>query len=196
MTALAAPLTIAHRLAPPALDRRTRAIVLVVGGALLTAVAAQVSLHLPWTPVPVTGQTLAVLLLGASLGMRLGAASQMLYVVLGAIGLPFYADGQGGWTAATGSTAGYLVGFVVAAALVGHLAERRQDRSPMTAMPSILAGTAIIYVLGAGWLALRVGLSGSEAFELGVRPFLAGDAGKVVLIGLGLPAAWRVVGER
>ncbi|MCC6338631.1 MAG: biotin transporter BioY [Acidimicrobiia bacterium] len=167
----------------------------VVGFALLTAVAAQIRFHLPFTPVPVTGQTFAVLLTGAALGMRAGAASQALYLALGLIGLPVYTDFEGGWHAATGSTGGYLVGFVVAAAVVGALAERRQDRSFLTSVPAMLTGTAIIYTLGALWLAHHLDVSLSKAVELGVSPFLIGDAVKLVAAGLLLPVAWRFVGD-
>jgi biotin transport system substrate-specific component len=176
--------------------QRFRTVALVVAFAGLTAVAAQISFHLPWTPVPVTGQTFAVLLSGAALGCRRGAASQLLYVALGAVGLPFYADGDGGWSAATGSTAGYLVGFVLAAAVVGALAERRQDRTMLTSLPAMLAGTAVIYTFGAAWLARSLGVSGAEAVELGVAPFLIGDTVKMAAAGVLFPALWRVVPER
>jgi biotin transport system substrate-specific component len=191
----AAPSTLAFRAGPRSVAV-PRAVVLTVAGALFTAAMAQLTMALPWTPVPVTGQTFAMLLVAATLGMRLGVASQALYVVLGAVGLPFYAGAGGGWSAATGSTAGYLVGFVLAAALVGALAERRQDRSPLTALPAALAGTALIYGCGAAWLAHSLHVSADTALELGVTPFLLGDAAKIVVAGLGLPLAWRLVGER
>lgn len=135
----------------------------------------------------------AVLLSGAALGARRGAAAQLLYVSLGAIGLPFYADASGGWTAATGATGGYLVGFVIAAAVVGRLAEQGEDRRPLTAVAAMLLGSTVIYVLGALWLAHNLDVSASQAVELGVAPFLIGDALKVVMAGLGLPATWRLV---
>jgi biotin transport system substrate-specific component len=172
-------------------------VVLVIGFALLTALAAQISIPLGFTPVPITGQTAAVLLAGCTLGTVRGASSQLLYVALGATGLPFYADGKGGWEAATGSTAGYLIGFVIAAALIGHLAERGQDRQLATAIPAFLAGTAVIYGFGALWLAsfLDVPLTAPagepSAIAYGVAPFLVGDLVKAVLAGLLLPAAWR-----
>ena len=192
--ALSAPNTLARRTG--LVSSRERAALLVVGAALLTALAAQVSFMLPFTPVPVTGQTFAVLLAGTALGSRLGAASQALYVALGAAGLPFYADGEGGWQAATGATAGYLVGFVVAAAVLGLLAERRQDRTVLTAVPAMLMGTAIIYGLGAWWLSIELGVSAAKAVELGVAPFLIGDTVKLAAAGLLLPATWRLVGSR
>lgn len=170
----------------------------VVGFALLTAVLAQVRIPLGFTPVPITGQTFAVLLAGAALGARRGAASQALYVALGAIGLPFFAGGDGGWAVATGPTAGYLVGFVVAAALVGHLAEQGQDRRMASAIPAFVAGTVVIHSLGAAWLAHSLGIpltgeaGASSAISLGVAPFIVGDVVKAAAAGLLLPAAWRL----
>ena len=161
----AAPPTLAFRLGPRTVAA-ARATALVVGGALLTAAAAQLTIHVPWTPVPITGQTFAVLLVAAALGMRLGVASQALYVVLGAVGLPFYAGAEGGWTAATGSTAGYLVGFVLAAAIVGRLAERGQDRSLLTAPAGVRLRQRRHLRLRrgmAGPLARRVGAAGDRA---------------------------------
>ncbi len=194
ITPTTAPRTIAFRIGPRQVDAM-RAAAIVVGGALLTAGFAQLTFHLPWTPVPVTGQTLAVLLVSASVGMRLGVASQALYVVLGAIGLPFYAGGEGGWTVATGVTAGYLVGFVLAAAVVGRLAERGQDRTVLTSLPAMLFGSAIIYGCGATWLSHKLDVTATQAVELGITPFLLGDAIKVGIVGLGLPLAWRLLGD-
>jgi biotin transport system substrate-specific component len=186
-----APLTLVERI--NLTSTRTRTLVAVVGGALLTAAAAQLTFHLPWTPVPITGQTFAVLLTGTALGMRWGATCQALYVVLGAVGLPFYADAKGGWEAATGSTAGYLIGFVLAAAVLGRLAEQRQDRAFLTSLPAMLTGTAVIYLCGATWLAHSINVSAAEAVELGVAPFLIGDAVKLAAAGLLLPTAWRLL---
>lgn len=189
MTATIAP----HTLAAPLASTRARQVALVVGAALVTAVAAQISVPLPGTPVPVTLQTLAVLLTGGALGWRAGAAGQVLYVVLGALGLPFYAGGEGGWQAATGATAGYLVGFVLAAALVGALAERRQDRSILTSLSVMVTGTVVIYLAGVTWLAHAAGISGTKALELGLVPFAVGDVLKAGVAGAFLPAAWRIV---
>jgi biotin transport system substrate-specific component len=165
---------------------------LVVGFALFTALMAQIEIPLWFTPVPITGQTFAVLLAGAALGSTFGATSQLLYVGLGAVGLPFYAGGDGGWEVVTGATGGYLVGFVVAAYLVGLLAERRQDRTVLTAIPAFLAGSAIIYLFGVVWLAGELGVSTTEAMELGMTPFVIGDLVKIVLAGMLLPTAWRL----
>jgi biotin transport system substrate-specific component len=188
MQAVAAPLTLAD-LVPQA---RLRTPALVVGFALLTAIAAQITFPLPWTPVPVTGQTFAVLVSGAALGWRRGSAAQLLYVALGAMGLPFYAEGGSGWTTATGATGGYLVGFVLAAALVGALAERRKDRVVLTAVPAMLAGTAVIYTTGTLWLARSLDVSILKAIDLGIVPFAAGDVVKLAAAGVVLPTAWKL----
>ncbi len=169
---------------------------LVVGFALLTALAAQVRIPLPFTPVPVTGQTLAVLLAGAALGSRAGAASQGLYILLGLGGLPFFQGGNSGWDYATGPTLGYLVGFVVAAAAVGYLAERKHDRTITTALPAFLAGTVVIYGFGVGWLMVALPTDLTDALVKGLVPFVIGDLLKVALAGTLLPAAWKLAGER
>jgi biotin transport system substrate-specific component len=175
-----------------------RDVVAVVGFAFFTAAAAQVSFSLGFTPVPLTGQTFAVLLAGGALGSQRGAASQLLYVAMGAIGLPFYSAGQGGWDVATGSTAGYLVGFIVAAYFVGWLAEHGQDRQLATSISAFVAGSVIIYTLGAGWLAydlnipLTADIGEPSAIAYGVAPFVVGDILKALLAGALLPAAWRL----
>jgi len=194
MTPVAAPLTLADLL--PAV--RWRNAVLVVGGALLTAAAAQVSIPLGFTPVPVSGQTLAVLLVAATLGARRAVLSQSLYWVLGAVGLPFYSGGTGGWSVATGSTFGYFMGFVAAAALVGHLAERGQDRNVVTSFTAMVAGTAVIYLTGVTWLAFTLGVpfyagDGNDAFTMGLAPFLAGDLVKLIVAALATPTVWALV---
>jgi biotin transport system substrate-specific component len=174
---------------------RLRTPVLVLGGALLTAAAAQVSIPLGFTPVPITGQTFAVLLVSAALGWRMAVSSQALYWLMGAVGLPFYADAKSGWSVATGSTFGYFVGFVAAAALVGYLAERGQDRTFATSFTAMSAGTVIIYAFGVGWLAhsLNVPLysaDGKNAFTYGLAPFIVGDLLKMVLAAALTPSAW------
>jgi len=175
----------------------TRDAVLVVGFALLTAVAAQVSIPLGFTPVPLTGQTFAVLLAGGTLGAARGAASQLLYLAMGLV-LPFYADGSKGWDVLSGTTGGYLVGFVIASALVGWMSERGQDRKIGTAIPAFLAGTALIYTLGALWLGHEIDVPFTaaagepSAIAYGVAPFLVGDVIKALLAGVLLPAAWGV----
>ncbi|GAB4497118.1 MAG: biotin transporter BioY [Anaerolineales bacterium] len=176
----------------PRTDQKIHTLVLVSLGAMLLALLAQVRIVLPFTPVPVTGQTLGVLLIGAALGMRKGAASVSLYLALGLAGLPVFTGSGAGISHLIGATGGYLLGFILAAALVGWLAERGYERSFRTALLPFLAGTLIIYLCGALWLAAFVG-SLSKAVALGVTPFLVGDTLKLLLAGGLLPAAWRLV---
>ncbi|MFT3855470.1 MAG: biotin transporter BioY [Ilumatobacteraceae bacterium] len=204
---LTAPRTLADTIGQRALTTTQRNVVLVAGFAVLTAVLAQVRVDLPFTPVPITGQTLGVLLAGAALGWRRGALSQLLYWGAG-IFMPvaWYADDHtgtsisAGWHVATGTTAGYLAGFVLAAAAVGALAERRQDRSLATSIPAMLAGTAIIYACGVAWLAhaiaVPVATGDPNAIGLGLTPFLVGDTIKLLIAGAATPLAWRFVGRR
>jgi biotin transport system substrate-specific component len=177
-----------------------REVSLIGGFALLTAALAQVRVPLGFTPVPVTGQTLAVLLAGATLGARRGASSQLLYWLLGMVGLPFYSNGTGGWSVATGPTMGYLVGFIIAAAVVGRLAEYRHDRHVLTSIAAMTMGSAIIYVCGATWLAIDLGIplaTGEQnAIALGVVPFLVGDVVKMCLAGVATAATWRFINRR
>lgn len=184
---------------PPTARHRAavRAVALTVGFALLTAALAQFELKLSFTPVPITGQTLGVLLAGGTLGWRLGAASQLLYWAFGLVGLPFYAGGTGGWTSGTGATMGYLVGFVVAAGAIGYLAERKQDRNLASSWSAMALGSIIIYTFGAGWLAHKlnvpVATGDTNALTLGVTPFLIGDLIKLLLAGALLPATWATI---
>jgi biotin transport system substrate-specific component len=164
---------------------------LVVSFALLTAAAAQFRVSLPFTPVPVTGQTFAVLLAGGVLGSRAGAASQALYW-LGGLLFPFYAGGGKGWEVATGATGGYLVGFIIAAWVVGSLAERGQDRTVASAIPALLVGAVAIHLFGVPWLAHARNIPWQEAVALGSVPFVIGDLVKVALAGLLLPGAWQL----
>jgi biotin transport system substrate-specific component len=177
--------------------RRTAVtIALMFAFALLTAAAARlVVIHLPFTPVPITGQTFAVLLGGAALGSWAGAGSQLIYVAMGAAGLPFFADGNGGWDYATGATFGYLIGFIAAAWVVGFLAERHQDRKVWSAIPAFLTGNAVIYLLGVSWLLLTIEAISTweEALTAGLLPFIAGDVLKIVLAGFLLPISWKLV---
>lgn len=167
---------------------------LMVGFALLTALAAQLRFHIPGTPVPVTGQTFVVLLAGAALGSRAGAGSQVIYWLMGALGLPVFAQANGGWEAATGATFGYLFGFVAAAWLVGALAEHGKDRTVRTAIPAFLAGNLVIYAFGVPWLMYSIPALDTIAAALaaGFFPFIAIDAMKIALAGFALPVAWKL----
>jgi biotin transport system substrate-specific component len=170
--------------------------VLVLAGAALVAVAAQLEFHLPGTPVPITGQTFAVLLVGASLGAVRGGASLMLYFLAGLVGAPVYSGGEEGWSIVQGATGGYLIGFVVAAAVVGWLAERRWDRRFSSAVAAMLTGNVIVYAFGLPWLARVVDLGFEDTLAQGLAPFVPGDLLKLYLAAALLPAAWRLVGSR
>ena len=166
---------------------------LVAGGAAFVALAAQIEFHLPFTPVPITGQTFAVLLVGASLGAVRGVASLALYLAVGLLGAPVYAGGEGGWEWFSGATGGYLVGFLVAASLTGWLAEQRWDRRFSSAVAALLCGNVVIYLFGLPWLARVAGAGFEKTLELGLYPFVIGDLVKLYLAGALLPAAWRIV---
>lgn len=175
---------------------RVTSVVLVVAAAALTALAAQWEIHVPFTPVPITGQTFAVLLTGAALGSTLGASGQFLYVAAGAAGLPIYSGGAAGWDEARAvGTSGYLIGFIVAAAVVGFMAERRQDRTFPTMFTAFVLGSFVIYVFGVGGLMLTFDMTLNEAIAAGVVPFVLGDLIKAAAAGLLLPATWKLVGE-
>ena len=175
----------------PTVKESTRGLLLVTAGALFVAALSQVRIPLPFTPVPLTGQTFAVLLVGAALGAKRGLGSLSLYLALGALGLPFFAGGASGLTYMSGPTLGYLVGFVAAAALTGFLAEHGLDRRIPTALIAFIAGQALIYLFGIAWLTLLLGFQ--KALMAGLVPFLLGDALKIGAAALALPAAWKLV---
>jgi biotin transport system substrate-specific component len=140
-------------------------VLLVLAGTGFVALAAQVKISLSFTPVPITGQTFAVVLVGASLGALLGLASLGLYLFVGALGAPIYAEGQGGWDVLTGPTGGYIVGFCCAAALVGWMAQQRWDRRFNSAVAAMLTGNVVIYLFGLPWLGPR-GDAGSGSLSV------------------------------
>jgi len=166
---------------------------LVVGSAALVGVAAQVAVPIPGTPVPVSGQTFAVLLAGAALGWGRAALGMVLYLAAGLAGVPWFAEGSSG---AGSPSLGYVLGFVVAAAVVGRLAERGGDRTPVRTVGTMLVGTVIMYAAGVPYLMAALGVDLGRALELGVAPFLIGDALKVLLAAGLLPTAWRLLGTR
>ncbi len=164
---------------------------LIVIGSLFVALLAQVSIPLPFTPVPITGQTFAVLLVGAVLGSKRGAASLILYTIEGVAGLPVFAGGLSGLARLFGPTGGYLLGFIAAAYVVGLLAERGLDRSWRTSLLPFAVGTLIIYLCGVTWLAAFIGFD--KALVGGLYPFIVGDLIKLVLATIALPSAWVLV---
>lgn len=168
---------------------RVRDALLVVAGAGLTGLAAQVAIHTPLSPVPFTLQTLAALLVGASLGSTRGVLSMLIYLAAGVAGVPWFAAGSHG----LGATFGYIVGFVAAAAVVGALARRGSDRRVLTTVLLMAVGSAVIYLIGASWLAVSLNLGPAAAFRLGVLPFLLGDALKAAVAAVVLPGAWKLL---
>lgn len=191
-------LTLVDAVRPDALSRQ-RDILLVVAFGTLMGALAQIAVPLPFTPVPVTGQTLGVLLIGALLGSRRGGAALLVHLAEGLAGLPVFAEGNTAWTLTRmgvptiiGPTAGYLFAFPVAAFVVGWLAERGWDRRPLTAAGAMLVGQAVIYAGGLSWLSFYVGVA--SAIPLGMAPFLPGDAVKLALAAAALPGGWQLLG--
>jgi len=183
------PLVLAD-LVPGAL---VRDVVLVTGAAGLVGLLAQVSFHLSFTPVPVTGQTFGVLLSGTALGWKRGTAAMVFYGAAGLAGVPWFAAHASGYV---GASFGYVVGFVLCAAVCGWLAERRADRRLATSIPAMLAGEVALYGLGVVWLAVDLHVGPGRAIALGLAPFVAGDALKAVAAALLTPGAWKLVRHR
>ncbi|HUY48921.1 MAG TPA: biotin transporter BioY [Streptosporangiaceae bacterium] len=183
------PLVLADLL-PGSLVRDT---VLVVGAAAFVGVLAQISIHLSFTPVPITGQTLGVLLAGTALGWRRAGAAMILYAVAGLAGVPWFAGHTSGYV---GASFGYIVGFIAAAVLCGYLAERGADRSVLRSVPAMLAAEIVIYAIGLTWLAIDLHLGASATIQDGFTPFVAGDAIKAAIAAGLLPGAWWLAGNR
>lgn len=170
---------------------------LVGAGTALVAASAQVVI--PWHPVPFTGQTFAALLVGGLLGMRRGALSLGLYLVLGALGAGVFQEGRGGWDMIAGPTGGYIVGFVLAAGLVGLLAERGADRRVGTTVAALALGNVAIYAVALPWLAAwtppgaDTPLGWEAAYRSGLEPFVLGDLAKLMAAAVLLPGGWALV---
>lgn len=172
--------------------RLTVEMLLVLGGSLVVAASAQLRIDLPFTPVPITGQTFAVLLVGAALGARRGALSMAVYLIQGAAGLPVFSGGNCCMPVLAGPAGGYLLSYPLAAGVVGWLAERGWDRKVATTALAMLAGNLVIYASGLPWLALFVG---DQVLAAGLIPFIPGDIFKLILAAIALPAAWKLVGR-
>jgi len=169
-----------------------RDVLLVIGAAGLVGALAQISIHLSFTPVPITGQTLGVLLSGTALGWKRGTAAMALYGVAGLAGVPWFAGHASGYV---GASFGYIVGFILCSALCGYLAERGADRSVLKSVPAMVAGEIVMYGVGVAWLAVDLHVGPGRAISLGLTPFLAGDAIKAALAALMLPGAWKLAGR-
>ena len=178
------------------LSSRARHVALILAGALLIYLSALVVIPIPGNPVPITGQTFGVLLVGGALGFRRGLAAVLLYLLLGVVGLPFFAEGKGGVSVILGASGGYLIGFILAGALVGRLAELGWDRHLAGAVGAMVIGNALIYVVGLPWLAFVAHLDAMTAVQKGLVPFIFGDILKLILAAVVFPAAWWVVGRR
>lgn len=185
-----------ERLLPRSRSSWLAELTLILLSSLFIAALAQV--RIPLQPVPVTGQTFAVLLVGMALGSRRGALAVLTYLGMGAAGLPFFTGAQSGLAYMGGPTGGYLVGFVAAAWLVGWLAERGWDRSLLKTLAAMALGNLAIYLFGVAWLSRIVGgfVGDGGALALGLYPFLLGDALKALAAALLLPGAWRFIGEK
>lgn len=166
---------------------------LVLGGAGLVGLLAQISIHLAFTPVPITGQTLGVLVTGTALGWRRGVAAMLLYATVGLLGVPWFAGHASGYV---GASFGYIIGFVLCALTCGALGERGSDRSLRGSIPVMVIGEIVMYGVGVTWLAFDLHVGAGKAIALGLTPFLAGDAIKAALAALLLPAAWKLAGPR
>jgi biotin transport system substrate-specific component len=186
--------TLSSRLAP---DSWISNVVLVAAGTALMAISARFSHQFSFSTVPISGQTFAVLLIGALYGSRLAAATMIAYLAEGASGMPVFASGHGGIAAIATPSGGYLFGFIIAAFVVGWFAERGWDRSRWIVLPMLL-GTAILYVPGLIWLHQQFDVVGkpitwSTALDYGLWPFVAGDLAKLVAASLAVPAGWSIV---
>lgn len=186
------PIRISERL-----HTRARHVALILIGTALIAVTARIYFLVPGNPVPFTGQTFGVLLVAGALGFRRGLAASALYLLIGALGLPVFAEGKQGVDIILGVTGGYLVGFVVASAIVGRLAELGWDRNLVGATGAMLIGSAAIYAIGVPWLAVTA-FDGDlrVAVEQGLAPFLLWDAVKLAFAAATFPIAWWFVGRR
>jgi len=168
-------------------------VALIISGSLLIALCAQVAILLPFSPVPVTGQTFAVLMIGALLGARRGCLAVIAYIIEGAGGLPVFALGRGGFAVLLGPTGGYLIGFVAASYITGLLAERGWDRRIGTTVLAMVSGNVAIYAFGLSWLCCLMGVNRS-VLVAGLYPFVAGDLLKITAAAILLPSGWKLLG--
>ena len=162
---------------------------LVIGGAAFVGLFAQISIPVAGSPVPVTGQTFAALTVGAALGLQRGGAALLLYLVAGMVGMPWFADHSSGFSM---PSFGYIIGFVLAAALVGAIANRGGDRNPVPTVGTMLVGNVIIYAIGVPYLMWNLHIGLGTAWDIGMKNYLFGDALKILLAAGCLPLAWRV----
>jgi biotin transport system substrate-specific component len=191
-------ITLADFLVPIRVGERTptllRHVALILSGTAFVALCAQV--YIPTLPVPFTGQTFGVLLVGGALGFRRGVLALLLYLLIGAVGLPVFAQGKAGLAIVQGASGGYIIGFVLAAAIVGRLAELGWDRKVGGSIAAMAIGTAVIYAIGVPWLKVTTGLSWETAVAEGMTKFLLWDAAKLAVAAGIFPLAWWLIGRR
>ena len=168
-------------------------LILIVMGSLVVAAVAQITINLPFSPVPITGQTFAVLLIAMLMGAKRGAATLGLYLAEGAAGLPVFANARAGIAVIIGPTGGYLIGFIAAAWLLGTLAERGWGKSLLSTLGAFALGSIVIYIFGVAWLSTFLGLQ--PAIAAGLTPFIIGDVAKAILAAAILPSAWKWLGK-
>jgi len=169
---------------------------LILGGTFFLALMAQISIPVPGSPVPVTGQTLAVLLLGAAYGANLGFATLVFYILMGIAGAPIFSSGHHGLTWLTGPTGGYLAGMAVASIVVGALAGRKWDQKISTVIPTMIIGEVIVFGFGLTWLQHATAMNWSMTFSKGLSPFILGEIIKIGIASTALPTVWRFVAKR
>lgn len=186
-------MTVADLLCPVGKRRLMYEIGLIIGGSIFIVLSAQIAVPLPFSPVPITGQTLAVLLVGMLFGSWRGTITLLTYLSEGVIGLPVFAGGSGGIAHLLGPTGGYLFGFAAAAFVTGSLSERRWDRKPQMVFFAMLIGNAIMYIFGLSWLSHFVGYK--RVFALGLYPFIPGDILKICVAITLLPTVWKILGK-
>ena len=174
----------------------TQNILLILGGSILIALSAQIAIPLAFTPIPITGQTFAILMVGMVLGSRRGALAVVAYLIEGASGLPVFAGGTSGIIPLLGPTAGFLFGFIPAAFLVGFLAERGWGKTPLTTGLAMILGNAVIYIFGLTVLSMWLGTTLGTTLTFGFLPFYMGDVLKLILAAALMPLAWKFLGQQ
>ncbi|MCD6239188.1 MAG: biotin transporter BioY [Thermotogae bacterium] len=186
-------MTVADLLCPVGKRRLMYEIALIIGGSIFIVLSAQIAVPLPFSTVPITGQTLAVLMVGMLFGSRRGTITLLTYLSEGMIGLPVFAGGSGGIAHLLGPTGGYLFGFIATAFVTGSLSERRWDRKPQMVFFAMLIGNAIMYIFGLSWLSHFVGYK--RVFALGLYPFISGDILKICVAITLLPTIWKILSK-
>ena len=172
----------------------------IVGGTLFIAALAQIAVPVPGSPVPVTGQTLAVYLIGTTYGARLGFATFATYLLAGVAGAPVFAAAIGatshGIARLTGATGGYLIGMLVATFVLGALADRKADQKFKTSFPALTLGSAIVFAFGLIWLKTSLDLSWAATISAGLTPFIFGELLKIAITATSLPLIWRKISQK